>query len=277
MSKEISTGKIWLTASVNSLIIGLFVFWIIYSLSVIITGAFADFFGIENISLLNETPKSLKSDFNVWKTRSIAITFSITPILNIGLLVLSIFLHSKAKKHKGLFKLIYIWGIIFSLCFSFGYIAIGIFTGTGFGEISIWLYFSGIMNVLIIIICFFTIIVMGDFYSKKVFRTAISKVFIKSRLNRILFLFSHYIIPLAIIYTTAVLANLNYSSHLGFLLLFSATVIFMIPLFRNRKTFKKVRLVKEHHKPGIVWGWLIVSIVIIFVYRLFLINDLLIH
>ena len=192
---EVQNG-IFKIISLNSCLLFLIAYLIIYTLNLFITGYTAIVFNIPVLVYYYDVDYLIRGID--WTPDSVSGVFSSGPI---AMLVLSIFLlilYRTVETETGILRLLLLWMIFHSLTRFFGEILVGAILGKGFGFVILYLFLMDTGKVILTILGFVAMFATGLILTR--FSLYSANIYFNDllRINRLKFIFSQFIIPFLI-------------------------------------------------------------------------------
>jgi hypothetical protein len=257
-----------LTIVVNSVLIFITTYILVYLFYWLTCMLVASFFGID--SILYYYDLRFNDHSQLWNRLNILMVTGIPPFFSLFLGIFLLRVIFKIKRLVGLQKLFVLWTAFHLVNHFFGAFPSGIITAEGFGYVAAWLYMNTAFKFMFSLVSLFVLGLIGYYSATKILETSDSLHRVKGE-NRLSFLFYQMAIPwfisTALLLIIRIPENFNYPYET--LMLFS-TVFLVIPPFFNRKVKPELNLLKTVKRRNINYGYLAMMIVLLAFLRIML-------
>lgn len=164
------TWKQHLTISVNSTVLFLIAYILIFGLTSLVTAISASAFGYTTEVQYNQILYFVRS--YDWTSDSVKAIFSTGPIVSLIIGILLWILYSKVSEETGILKLLVVWMIIQCIIFFFGDMMMGALFSKGFGYVIMYLYFMDTGKLIITLFALATMFTLGLLMARQLLFTA---------------------------------------------------------------------------------------------------------
>jgi hypothetical protein len=257
-----------LTITVNSILVFLSSYVLVYLFYWLTSMLAASFFGLD--STLYFYDLRFNDHSQLWNRFNILLVTGIPPFF---CLFLGTFLYRiifKLTRFVGLQKLFILWSAFHLINHFFGAFPSGVVTDEGFGYVAAWMYLNTAFKFLFSLVSLFILGVIGYHSAKYILETSDSLHRIKSG-NRLPFMLYQMAIPWLVSTIILLLVRIphNFDYPYETLMLFSMAFM-VIPAFFNEKVKPELNLLKVKKKRFINLGYLTMMIALILFLRLML-------
>lgn len=164
------TGKQQITISINSTVIFLIAYLLVFSITSIVTALSATAFDITTEIRYNEILFFIRS--YDWTSDAVKAIFSTGPILALISGILLWILYIKVVEETGLIKLLVVWMLIECIQFFFGDMMMGALFSKGFGYVIMYLYFMDTGKMIITLFALASMFTLGLLMTRQLLFTA---------------------------------------------------------------------------------------------------------
>jgi len=216
------------TISVNSLLLFLIAYLIIYILTLFITGFTAILFDIPVKIYYYDVDYLIRSID--WTPDSVAGVFSSGPVAMFVLSLFFLLLYKSVETETGILRLLLLWMIFHALTRFFGEILVGAILGKGFGFVILYMFVMDTGKVILTILGFVAMFTVGlimarlSLYSANIYFNDLLRTY------RFKFIFSQFIIPFLIGNIVILLIKIPQFSYFD-IALNASMIFFLIPIF----------------------------------------------
>lgn len=208
-----------------------------------------------------------------WYADSVKTIYSSGPLLCLLIAAIARIMFNSRKEQKGLFRLFLMWLFLQCLTISLGGILTGVILNQGFGYVLSWMYASEVSRLFLAVI---SLAVMGiaGFYSARAFLlTANTYHSHLSRKNIFTFSWTQVILPFLAGSLVLFLARLPqvmlFETITGMLM-----VIALVPLITGLWSFDEIYFDEGSGRISVSWLWILMSLIILVLYRIALMPGL---
>lgn len=257
-----------LTITLNSLIIFLLTYTLVYLFYWLTSMLVASFYGID--STLYFYDLKFNNHSPLWNRFNILLVTGIPPFF---CLFLGIFLYQvlfKIKRFVGLQKLFILWSAFHLFNHFFGAFPSGVITDEGLGYVAAWLYMNTAFKFMFSLISLFLLGLIGFYSAKHILETSDSVNRIKSE-KKTSFMFYQVAIPWLIGTVIMLLIRVphNFDYPYETLMLFTA-IFLVVPPFFNEKVKPELNLFKVKKNRNVNFGYLAMMILLLAFLRIML-------
>lgn len=265
--------------SVNSLVLFLLSYMVIYLLSQLITVWVASTFDYKTILYYYKIYYDI--DSHAWNADSVKILYSIMPLNGILLGTIFIILYSTFRNEPGNFKLFFLWGFVHGMVMFFGALLMGTLLNKDFGWVIAYMYYRDTGKMIFSIISIFALIAIGGIIAKSFLISGNTYFNFIDRKNRKFMLSGQVIFP--VITGTIVLALLKIPNEFYYgtvdemyyeFLKLSTLAILVIPLILAFRTYDEIYFDEEPRKIFLNWKVLIITVVVLLAFRYGLVSGI---
>lgn len=265
--------------SVNSLVLFLLSYMVIYVLSQLITVWVATTFDYKTILYYYKIYYDIES--SAWNADSVKILYSIMPLNGILLGTIFIILFSTFRNEPGNFKLFFLWGFVHGMVMFFGSLLMGTLLNKDFGWVIAYMYYRDTGKMIFSIISIFALVAIGGVIAKSFLISGNAYFNFIDKKNRKFMLTGQVIFP--IITGTIILALIKIPNEFYYgtvdemyyeFLKLSTLVILVIPLIVAFRSYDETYFDEEPRKIFLNWKALVVTVVIIIAFRFGLVSGI---
>jgi hypothetical protein len=265
--------------SINSLVLFLFSYLVIYIISQLITVWVASSFQYKTVLYYYKIYYDIES--HDWNADSVKILFSIMPITGILMGSIFIILFSTIRNESGNLKLFFLWGFVHGMVMFFGSLLMGTLLNKDFGWVIAYLYYRDTGKMIFSIISIFALISIGGLIAKSFLISGNAYYNFIDRSNRKFLLSGQVVFPAVIGTFILALIKVPDQFYFGtvdemyyeFLKLFTL-IILMIPLIISFRTYNEIYFDEEPRKINLNWKFLIATVILLLVFRFGLISGI---
>ncbi len=251
---------------VNSTIMFVLSFLVIYFLGQFITVFIASVFDIPSVVFANRIYWPLYTYSSLYSRMALVAIFGSGPffslLLGAGLFRL-FFIAVRKTVHMKTFLL---WAALHSFNLFFGAYIVGVITRTGFIYSSEWLFLSDVLDVeeIVFLIVSMVVLVIAGYFSTKYFlQSANSSIIIEKKIRKI---YVSMKVGLPWIFGSLILFGINAGkAPTELLILYVTPILIIIPVFANFNSMQNqfVKAIRPFPKFGIAWGYLIALVLFV--------------
>jgi len=265
--------------SVNSLVMFLLSYFVIYILSQFIIVWVAKSFDYKTILFYYKVYYSI--DSGDWTADSVKILYSMAPLT--GLLCGTIFItiYSTFKNERGILKLFFLWGFIHGMIMFFGSLLMGTLLNKDFGWVIAYLYYRDTGKMIFSILSIFALVAIGRGTSKSFLISGNSYFNFIDKSNRSLLLYSQVLVPAIIGTGILIILKIPNDLYYGTMdqalyegLKFSTIILVLLPVIFTFASFEAIYFDEEPRRIRLLWKFLIAAVVILFLWRYGLMNGI---
>lgn len=265
--------------SINSLVLFLFSYLVIYIISQLITVWVASSFHYKTVLYFYKIYYDIES--HDWNADSVKILFSIMPIAGILIGTIFIILFSSFRNEPGNLKLFFLWGFVHGMVMFFGSLLMGTLLNKDFGWVIAYLYYRDTGKMIFSIISIFALISIGGLIAKSFLISGNAYFNFIDKRNREFLLSGQVIFPAIV--GTFILALLKIPDqfyygtvdemYYEFLKLFTL-IILIVPLIISFRTYNEIYYDEEPRKINLNWKFLIATVMLLLIFRFGLISGI---
>jgi hypothetical protein len=258
--------------TVNSLVLFLLSYMVIYIISQLITVWVATSFNYKTVLYYYKIYYDIES--HDWNADSVKILFSIMPITGALMGIVFIILYSTFRNESGNLKLFFLWGFIHGMVMFFGSLLMGTLLNKDFGWVIAYLYYRDTGKMIFSIISIFALITVGGLIAKSFLISANAYYNSIDKKNKKFFLSAQIIFPA--ITGTIILALIKIPDqfyygtedemYYEFLKLLTLAIL-IIPLIISFRTYNEIYYDEEPRKINLYWKYLIIVVIVILAFR----------
>lgn len=164
------TGKQQFVISLNSTVLFLIAYMLVFSVTSIVTAISATVFGITTKIQYNEILFYIRS--YDWTSDAVKAIFSTGPIMALILGTLLWILYTKVSEETGILKLLVAWMTAHCILFFFGDVMMGALFSKGFGYVIMYLYFMDTGKMIITLFAVSVMFTLGLLMTRQLLFTA---------------------------------------------------------------------------------------------------------
>jgi hypothetical protein len=229
---EISRGT-FQTISINSLLLFLMAYLIIYTLNLFITAYTAILFNIPVLVYYHDVDYLIRGID--WTPDSVSGVFSSGPIAMFVLSLFLLILYKAVETETGILRLLLLWMIFHALTRFFGEILVGAILNKGFGFVILYMFVMDTGKVILTILGFGAMFTVGLMMARMSLYSA--NIYFNDLLSnyRNKFIFSQFILPFFIGNIVILLIKLPKFSYFD-IALNASMILFLIPVYVRSKS-----------------------------------------
>jgi hypothetical protein len=250
-----------LTISLNSAVIFMFSYVLVYLFYWLVCILVASWYGLD--SSLFYYDLKFNNHSPLWNRFNILLVTGIPPFLSLFLGIYLLRVLAKKSRFIGLHKLLIVWTGFHLLNHFFGAFPAGVVTDEGFGYVAAWMYMNTAFKFLFSIVSLFALGIIGYYSAQLILETSDSVHRIKTE-NRVAFIFTQLALPWLIGTVVLLLIRLPHSFDYPYeTLMFFSMAFLIIPPFFNEKVKPKLNLVKMVKRRNIHIGYLAMMLIMV--------------
>ncbi|HPT02285.1 MAG TPA: hypothetical protein PLJ84_06775 [Bacteroidales bacterium] len=203
-----------------------------------------------------------------WSFDSVKVVYSAGAVISliIGLLCLIVYL--KALVLDGLLRLFFLWGFIHGINMFLGSVMLGAFIFEGFGYVLSWMYLQDTAKMILLFICLFLILASGSLMTRPFLYSANTYYNMLTPEMRPAFRRYQFYLPYFI--GTILLFMIRMPLSLYEFLLLISPGLFILPLMWGINKYPPYFFEERPKKIEVHWRPVIITIVVIILYRMIL-------
>jgi hypothetical protein len=265
--------------SINSLVLFLFSYMVIYLISQFVTVLVAASFDYKTILYYYKIYYDIES--HAWNADSVKILFSIMPIVGVLMGTIFIILFSTFRNEPGNLKLFFLWGFVHGMVMFFGSLLMGTLLNKDFGWVIAYLYYRDTGKMIFSIISIFALISIGGLIAKSFLISGNAYFNFVDKRNSKFLLSGQIIFP--VIIGTFILALLKIPDrfyygtvdemYYEFLKLFTMTLV-IVPLIISFRAYNEIYFDEEPRKINLNWKFLFLTVILILIFRFGMVSGI---
>ncbi|MFC2101373.1 hypothetical protein ACFLS7_00085 [Bacteroidota bacterium] len=259
------TWKQKLVIILNSTVLFLIAYILIFSLTSLFTGISASVFDIPTRVYYNQILFFIAS--NDWTSDAVKAIFSTGPILSLIMGILLWILYSKVNEETGILKLLVAWMMAHCIVFFFGDIMMGALFTKGFGYVIMYLYFMDTGKMILTLFAFTAMFTLGLFMARGLLYTANTYVTVLRGDKAGQFTLFQYLIPYVIGNIIIYLVKLPDIS-LYEIFLNASLILFLVPIIIRSDMLQDLYFEEEPKKIKVYWISLCIVLVMLPLFRI---------
>ncbi len=259
------TWKQQLIISLNSTVLFLIAYILVFTLTSIVTAISASAFEITSELQYNQILFYIRS--YDWTSDAVKTIFSTGPILALILGILLWILYTKVSEETGILKLLVVWMFIQCILFFFGDMMMGALFSKGFGYVIMYLYFMDTGKMIITLFALSSMFALGLLVARQLLFTANTYLSVLPGNQARRFTLFQYLIPFIagnIIIDLVKLPGIS----LYEIFLNASIILFLIPIYIRAGMMQDLFFEEEPKVIKIYWKSLGVAVVMLVLLRI---------
>jgi hypothetical protein len=265
--------------SVNSLVLFLLSYLVIYITSQLITLWVASSFGYKTVFYYYKIYYDIES--YDWSADSVKILFSIMPLTGVLMGTIFLILFSIFRNEPGNLKLFMLWGFVHGMVMFFGSLLMGTLMNKDFGWVIAYLYYRDTGKMIFSIISIFALVIIGGLIAKSFLISGNAYYNFLNKKSSKFLLSGQVIFPTvtgSIILALIKIPDRFYygttdEMYYEFFKLLTLSIL-IIPLVISFKTYDDIYFDEEPRRIKLQWKSVILTIVIILAFRFGLVSGI---
>jgi hypothetical protein len=242
--------KLFILISLNSTVLFLLAYFVLFFLSQAITVLAASFFNYPTIIYYYEIYFNIDAD--AWFQDSVKTIFSAGPLVIFVIGISFFIIYNNIRESTGPYKLFFLWGFLHAVNMLFGALLVGTLFETGVGHVISWMYIMDTGKVLYSIISIFLLVIAGLLSTKQFLISANTYHNEMNKFNRNSFIVSQVFMPyLAGNAFLLLLRQPRFVFYDTFTVLI--LLISIIPVLLSYRSFNELYFEEEEKTPRFVW------------------------
>jgi len=259
------TGKQRLIISLNSTVLFLIAYMLVFMFTSIATAISASAFEITTEIQYSQILYYIRS--YDWTSDAVKTIFSTGPILSLILGILLWILYTKVSEETGILKLLVVWMFIHCILFFFGDMMMGALFSKGFGYVIMYLYFMDTGKMIITLFAISTMFTLGLIVARPLLFTANTYLNVLPGNQARRFSLVQYIIPFVAGNIIIGLVKLPGIS-LYEIFLNASIILFLIPIYIRAGMMQDLFFEEEPKMIKIYWKNLGIALVMLVLIRI---------
>ncbi|MBE0647710.1 MAG: hypothetical protein IH596_08000 [Bacteroidales bacterium] len=259
------TGKQQLIISINSTVLFLIAYVVVFSLTSLATLLSASAFDITSEIKYNEILFFVRS--YDWTSDSVKGIFSTGPILAFISGILLWILYTKVTQETGILKLLVVWMLLLCIMFFFGDMMMGALFSKGFGYVIMYLYFMDTGKMIITLFALSCMFLLGLMMGRQLLFTANTYLNVLSGSMARRFTLVQYLIPFAVGNIIIFLVKLP-GITLYEIFLNASIILLLIPVYIKAGMMQDLFFDEEENETKIYWKSLGLAIALLILFRI---------
>ena len=262
-------GK-YLIILLNSTFIFLLAYLFVFILKEMALVIAADSFDIKAVMMYYDVEYLIRS--RDWTGEAVKVIFSTGPLIAFMLTMIALTIFALASHENWTARLFIMWVILHAFTQSFGEIIIGALLNQGFGWVLAYLYFSDTEKMLLVVGILLGMLTGGLFLSRFILLTGNIYFNNIDKSNRKQFLMSQVFLPFLI--GTGMIMFIKQPLKNGFEFLVTGSMLLVIlPAILLARYTNDLYFDEEPRKIRIKWVWILITILVFFLFRMWFWNG----
>lgn len=258
-------GKNQVVISLNSTVLFLIAYILIFSLTSLVTALSAAAFNISTEVFYSEIFYFLRG-FD-WTSDAVKVVFSTGPILALLSAILLWILYTHVSQETGILKLLVVWMTIHGILFFFGDMMMGAIFSKGFGYVIMYLYFMDTGKMIITLFALTTMFTLGLLMGRQLLFTANTYLNVLPGNKARRFVLIQYLIPFLAGNVIIFLVKLPGVTTFD-LFLNGSMIFFLSPVFIRAGMMQDLFFEEEEKEINIYWKALLIGLILLVLFRL---------
>ncbi|MGB4205232.1 MAG: hypothetical protein WBJ84_06385 [Bacteroidales bacterium] len=237
--------------------------YLIYQLTVVIV---ANLYGLSGVLYFHKVFWPIGDNSRLWfPYYKIIVIMGSGPFISLLLGLLFLRIAQTRTMDQGT-KLFFLWLALHGLNMFFGAFVAGVTTNEGFGYVALWLYMSLMLRIVFSFIFLFALAAIGYYSTGLFYETAQSQAYLKSE-NKRLFILYQTLLPSILGAIIMLIIRIPENPPYQVLLLFTLLFATFAAYFNKKAKPKRIRNFPKHNGRRIEWGYIIVLVALLLIFR----------